>query len=74
MPRYNVQHPVTGEWRCFSSIVNDWVTDWMDEERYQKWREYEYGRSAGDVRSANRMSLEEAEETIRMREMMEHEH
>lgn len=74
MPRFNVQHPVTGEWRCFSSIVDDWVTDWMDEERYQAWREYEYGRQAGDVRTANQMSLEEAEEQIRIREIMEVEH
>ena len=67
MPRYNVQHPVTKEWRCFSSIVDDWVTDWMDEDRYQKWRESEYGRQAGAIREANQMSLEEAEEIIRVR-------
>lgn len=68
MPRYNVQHPVTKEWRCFSSIVDDWITDWMDEERYQKWREYQYGLQAGDLREANQMSLEEAEDIIRRRE------
>lgn len=68
MPRYNVQHPVTKEWRCFSSIVDDWITDWMDEERYQKWREYQYGLRAGDVREANQMSLEEAEDIIRRKE------
>ena len=34
MPRFNVQHPVTKEWRCFSTIIDDYVTDWMDEERY----------------------------------------
>lgn len=71
MPRYNVQHPVTKEWRCFSSIVDDWVTDWMDEERYQKWREYEYGRQAGAIREANQMSLEEAEMSIKERKQWE---
>lgn len=64
MPRFNVQHPVTKEWRCFSTIVDDYVTDWMDEERYQKWREYEYGRQAGEIRDANLMDYEEAEQII----------
>lgn len=71
MPRYNVQHPVTKEWRCFSTIVDDWITDWMDEERYQKWRKYQYGLQAGDLRGANQMSLEEAEEIIRRKEQDE---
>lgn len=73
MPRYNVQHPVTKEWRCFSSIVDDWITDWMDEERYQKWREAEYGRKAGLIRKANQMSLEEAETIIKERKQWEDE-
>lgn len=73
MPRYNVQHPTTKEWRCFSSIVDDWVTDWMDEERYQKWRETEYGRQAGPIREANQMSLEEAERIITERKQWEDE-
>ena len=71
MPRYNVQHPTTKEWRCFSSIVDDWVTDWMDEERYQKWREAEYGRQAGPIREANQMDLEEAERIIMEKEQWE---
>lgn len=71
MPRYNVQHPVTKEWRCFSSIVDDWLTDWMDEKRYQKWREAEYGRQARPVREANQMTLEEAERIITEKERYE---
>lgn len=39
----------------------------MDEERYQKWREYEYRRQAGPIREANLMSYEEAEEKIALR-------
>lgn len=73
MPRYNVQHPTTKEWRCFSSVVDDWVTDWMDEERYQKWREAEYGRQAGPVRKANQMTLEEAERIIAEKKQWEDE-
>lgn len=67
MPRYNVQHPETKEWRCFSSIVDDWVSDWMDEERYERWREFEYGKDCGSVHEANQMSLEEAELSIKIR-------
>ena len=73
MPRYNVQHPDTKEWRCFSSVVDDWITDWMAEERYQKWRLKEYGIRAGEIRNANLMSLEEAEEIIRHRKEWEKE-
>ena len=71
MPRFNVQHPVTKQWRCFSTIVDDYVTGWMDEERYQKWREYEYGRHAGLLREANQMSFEQAEKKIANRKRWE---
>jgi hypothetical protein len=64
MPRYNVQHPVTKEWRCFSSVVDGYVTDWMDEERYQNWRLMQYGKQAGKIRDANLMDYEEAEQRI----------
>jgi len=64
MPRFNVQHPVTKQWRCFSTIVDDYVTDWMDEERYQRWRQSEYGKQAGEIRDANLMDYEEAEQII----------
>ena len=68
MPRFNVQHPRTKEWRCFSTIVDDWVTDWMDEERYETWRKHEYGAHCGSVYEANQMTLEEAVETIKRKE------
>lgn len=37
MPHYNIQHPVTKQWRCFSSISGDWICDWMGEEDYKEW-------------------------------------
>jgi len=43
----------------------------MDEERYQKWREYEYGRHAGPIREANLMSYEQAEDKIAKRKRWE---
>ena len=71
MPRYNVQHPKTGEWRCFSSVIDDWITDWMDEERYEQWRRFEYGKHCGTVRESNIMDLKEAEDIIRRRKSYE---
>lgn len=64
MPRFNVQHPKTKEWRCFSTIMDDWVTDRMEEDRYERWRQFSYGADCGSVYEANQMSLEEAEEII----------
>ena len=37
MPRYNIQHPETKLWSCFSTIVDDFVCDWMTEENYIEW-------------------------------------
>lgn len=71
MPRFNVQHPETGEWRCFSTIVDDWVTDWMEENRYERWRRFQYGANCGSVWEANQMSLKEAEEIISERKRNE---
>ena len=71
MPRYNVQHPKTGEWRCFSSVVDDWVTDWMDKDRYEAWRRYQYGIHCGTAEESNRMTRDEAQEIINRRKAME---
>ena len=73
MPRYNVQDPKTGLWACFSTIVDDFVSPWLKEESYQRWRVYEYGRHCGDIRSANLMSLEEALKRKEIAEQMEEE-
>lgn len=67
MPRYNVQHPDTKQWRCFSSIVDDYVTDWMDTKDYEQWRKEQYGVNCGAVTEENIMTLEEAEETRALR-------
>ena len=66
MPRYNVQNPDTKEWRCFSSIVDDYVTDWMPEDEYEEWRKRQYRGDWCPVRAANQMTMAEAEEIIRM--------
>lgn len=37
MGRCNIRHPQTGEWRCWSSNIDMWVSDWMPEEDYKQW-------------------------------------
>lgn len=54
MPRYNVQH--NGKWACFSSVVDDFVTEFMDKSAYEDWRKCEYG--VAELR--NLMSIEDA--------------
>jgi hypothetical protein len=67
MPRYNVQNPETKEWRCFSSVIDDYITEWMSEKKYENWRKIQYGRNCGPLSETNIMTLEEAEKTrIRM--------
>lgn len=66
MPRFNVQHPQTGKWRCFSTVTDYWVSDWMDENSYEKWRKNQYGNNCGSVYDANQMTLEDAESRIEL--------
>lgn len=61
MPRYNVHRPSDGKWACFSSVVDDYITDFMPEDEYQRWREHEYGKSAGPIKEANQMTYQKAE-------------
>ena len=37
MPHYNIQNPVTKQWRCFSTIIDDWLCDWKSEDEYKDW-------------------------------------
>ena len=43
MSHCNIQHPKTKQWRCWSTIVDDWITDWLDEEDYKEWYIREHG-------------------------------
>ena len=52
MPRFNVQDPVTKKWNCYSTISDDFIKDWEDEDAHQAWRIIEYGRQAGPLREA----------------------
>lgn len=61
MPRFNVKHPVYDQWRCYSTIVDDYITPFMERHAYQYWREREYGVHCGEIEDANTMNYEEAE-------------
>lgn len=37
MGRCNIQNPNDGKWRCWSTVVDNWVSDWMTEEDYKQW-------------------------------------
>lgn len=37
MPHCDIQHPETKQWRCYSTIVDDWISNWMDEKDYIEW-------------------------------------
>ena len=67
MPRYNIKHPETKMWRCYSSVVDDWISDWMTEGDYKQWLiDEEIGRIKLDlerngIRESNWYSVEEIE-------------
>ena len=59
MPRYNVEF--NGKWACFSSIVDDFITGFMDKSDYEEWRLMEYGRNNYiPLEYANKMTIQDA--------------
>lgn len=63
MPRFNVQRP-DGMWAAFSTVVDDYITDWMTEQDFEAWRAKEYGESRCPLKDTNKLSYEVAEEMI----------
>ena len=58
MPRYNVE--ADGKWACFSTIVDDFITQFMERKDYEEWRQDQYGRDNVPIEQANQMSLARA--------------
>ena len=58
MPRYNVE--ANGRWACFSTVVDDFVTKFMERKDYEEWRQDQYGRDNIPIEQANQMSLARA--------------
>ena len=73
MPRYNIKCP-SGNWRIFSTVVNDFITDEITDEEFIRWRLEEYGEQGGSIEESlkfintgsglNSMSYNEAIEII----------
>lgn len=51
MGKCNVEYK--GKWAAFSTIVDAFITEFMDKEKYEEWRKEEYGK-------ANYVPVEEA--------------
>lgn len=66
MPRYNVN--IEGnKWACFSSIVDEFVSDILDKEEYEEWRKKEYGlANYKPAEECNQMSLAECLSTMKL--------
>ena len=58
MPRYNVE--ADGKWACFSTVVDDFITKFMERKDYEEWRQNQYGVSNVPIEHANNMSLAKA--------------
>jgi len=58
MPRYNVESD--GEYACYTSISEGFITHFMSREDYEKWRNKEYGNNNIPLDEANHMTLREA--------------
>lgn len=58
MPRYNIE--ADGRWACFSTVVDDFITPFMDRPNYEEWRQDQYGRDNVPIEQANQMSLASA--------------
>lgn len=59
MPRCNVESG--GQWACFSTITDDFVTPFMPKEEYESWRKKEYeGQFITPLDRTSRMTLQDA--------------
>ena len=71
MPRYSIQHPETKLWACFSTIVDDFVCDWMTEENYIDWLLNEEREriihNFNLIKDSPKMTYDECVETIEFR-------
>lgn len=59
MPRYNVEYK--GKWACYTSISDGFITEFMDKDKYEKWRKIEYGLANYEpAEKCNMMEMSEA--------------
>ena len=76
MGRHSIKHPKSGLWSCFSTVVDDFICDWMPKEDYISWLlnkerdEIEY-RLDRIERDKGHYSYEDACEAIALRKAEE---
>jgi len=58
MSRYNIKYK--GKWACFSSVVDAFITEFMDKYEYEKWRLSEYGDNLVSVECRMKLMKEVA--------------
>ena len=58
MPRFNVE--ADGKWACFSTVVDNFITPFMERKDYEEWRQDQYGNDNIPIEQANQMSLARA--------------
>ena len=46
MTRLNIQHPITKQWRCFSTETDSWISEWLPEDKYKEWLIQEAAKQA----------------------------
>jgi hypothetical protein len=65
MPRYNVNH--NDKWACFSSIVDGFITPFMDKSDYESWRKFQYGSlDYRPIEECNCITIQKATFLIRL--------
>lgn len=73
MGRHSIRHPESGLWSCFSTIVDDFICDWMTKEDYISWLlnkerdEIEYRLNQIEAGKGYQYSYEDACEAIALR-------
>lgn len=64
MPRYNVNHNC--KWACFSSIVDAFITPFMEKSCYEQWRKCQYGAEYKPLEECNQMEFKRAISSLRI--------
>ena len=68
MPRYNVEH--NGKWACFSTIVDGFITKFVDKVDHEAWRREVYGEL--DCKPAEKCNVMTIGEAVHSAALNEH--
>ena len=60
MGRCHIQNPETKEWACWSTVSDEFISDWMPEDIYKFWLELQIVRDAIDSIPYRRFDIKES--------------